>query len=246
MLLFLLMLAPLKEEISSLEMQIQTAPTSSLYFNLAKAHLKDQEVDRAFLAFLDALDQTERKEGLEMPKDALTAYFQGNLPIELKPDDLAHNFIASISLANQGHFDLFFDHFFAGYPYFKGSFLDFKIRGIIYLRLSQKAVEKREFYLTEAQKNLRKALALECNDASLYRSLILLAKDAKKEEDILFYLEKLAKSEAHFLRQDILFYVQEAMMLGRREIAEVVVEKGKQLYSYSRSIEAAEKILGSK
>ena len=237
------MISPLKEEIASLERSIEVSVSADLYYSLAKAHLKDQEQDRAFLSFLEALDASPKKEGLELPKEALDAYMVGKPPTEL--GDLATNFIVSISLANEGHFDLFFEHFFAAYPYFKGSFLDFKTRGILYLRLSKKATSKKQIYLNEAEKNLQSALELQPDDASIYRSLILLAKDAKKRGDVLGYLEKLKESDAHLLRTDVLFYVQEALALDRREIAEVIVEKGKQLYSYSRSIEAAEKLLGN-
>ena len=231
----MLTLAPIKLEISTIEKAIEAEASADLYFRLAKARLCDQEVDAAFLDFLQALDLTEEKTAWQLPKPLLQKYFIGEV-IE-KSDDPSANFLYAISLANRGDLLNFFEYYFDLYPHFKGSFLDYKTRGIIYLRLSQRAIYKKR-YQESAKICIEKALELEPKDGSLYRILMSLEGDHEA------LLEKLVQHEVYLHRSDILPFVQKALEFNRKEIAEVIVEKGQQLYSYSRSIEAAKQLLG--
>lgn len=215
---------------------------------MAQKSLKDQEQDRAFLYFLQALDATQKKEPLDLNRynEGLNFYLKGAKPheiVELEGEDLGLNFLVATAYANLGEFQKFFEMFYSAYPHFKGTFLDYKTRGILYLRLSQKNIERREEYIAKAEKNLRRALELNYNDGALYPILITIAKDAKKGEDVLCYLKKLSESEAMIQRSSILPYVQEAVDLGAHDVGSALVERARKLYSYSRSITAAEEIL---
>lgn len=233
--LLLFATAPIKLEIATIEKALATTPTADLYYRLALAQLNDQDPERAFISFLNALDMTESQELWDFPKQALQAYLLGE-PIAYS-EDLAINFFHAITLANRGEYAAFFTHFFAAYPHFKDTFLDYKTRATIYLRLSQKAYYK-DRYLNLAKEYLLRALELESCDISIYRNLLRL------EGDHRLYLEKLCQSDVQLQRGDILPFVQQALRIREREIAERIVEKAKQRYSYSRAIEEAEKLLG--
>lgn len=249
MFFLLLLTIPIKEEIKECEKELRVEPHPEIYYRLAQATLKDQEPDRAFLYFLQALDMTQKRPcTLDLKKfnEAFNRYLRGEKPSELTKlagDDPALNFLVATAFANLGDFQKFFELFFSAYPQFKGSFLDFKTRGIIYLRLSQRDIENRERYLKEATSYLERALALNSDDGALYRALILLAKDAKKEADVLSYLERLSKSEAMIGRDEIYPYVEECVTLGALDVAWKILERVKALYAYSRSIVAAEELL---
>jgi len=233
--LLLFATAPIKLEIATIEKALATAPTADLSYRLALALLTDQEQDRAFLAFLDALNATEPQESWDFPEEALNAYLLGHTVAH--SSDPSVNIFHAIALANRGEFAGFFTHFFTAYPHFKGTFLDFKTQATIYLRLSQRAYSK-ERYLQLAKECLIRALELEPRDSSIYRHLLHL------EGDHASYLEKLCQSDVQLQRGDILPFVQGALRCGCTEIAERIVEKAKQRYSYSRAIEEAEKLLG--
>lgn len=264
-----------KAEIEALQNNLKTAAAaekSRLHFQLAKALYFDQEVDKSFHHFLIALETVEplptpklEEEETLLYQEALNEYLLngGNDPMQLakemlakygkKADENRHflylNFLMSTAFANLGAYDSFFDRFYAAYPYLSDSFIAYKTQGILYLRLSQhgRSTAEKHSYQEKALHFLSLALERNPKDASLYKVLILLAKDASKEECndslVLSYLQKMVESGSHIPRGDVYLYVREAVALGEYELAQEIIDKARALYEFSRALSAAQDYL---
>lgn len=241
---------------------------SRLYFDLSLAYYSDQETDKAFENFLEALKlapsktllDTDEKEA-ELYQRALNDYLSqaGSDPIRVAKellDDygeiatqntsyISLNFLIATAYANLGKYEDFFERFYRGFPYLKETFLAYKIQGILYLRLSQhgKSAEERYAFQKEAFQYLTHALDRNPKDPSLYKVLIFLAKDEKKDGLILTYLRKMVEYQTHIPRSDIYLYVREAVAMGEIELGQKIVDQARALYDYSRSISAAQEYL---
>lgn len=241
---------------------------SALYYELALAFYQDQEVDQAFFHFLESLKgiptgaeyRLSEKESA-LYTEALEDYLARSVsdPIQAAQmllqkygeaaDQNRHfvylNFLMATAYANLGKYEDFFERFYKGYGYLHDSFLAYKTKGILYLRLSHhgKSAEERQLFQKEAFDCLTIALNRNSQDSSLYKVLIFLAKDEKKNALILSYLQKMVDNKVELPRSDIFFYVREAVLLGALELGQAIIDRGRTLYEYSRSITAAQEYL---
>lgn len=238
------------------------------FFHLACAYFEDQELDKAFLNFLQSLKYSPRHPPCSMTEpekklftDAYRTYVDrsssdpfktaGELlekyesQIKEHPDFLHMHFLLSTAYGNLGKYGLFFEHFFRGYPYLWDSYLAYKTQGILYLRLSQreKSLEGRVRLQKEAAQFLNLALQKEAKDASLYKILIALAKEEKNSSLILAYLQKMVREGVQIPRSDIFLYVKEAVALDEYELGQEMIDHGRCLYEVSRVLTAAQEYL---
>ena len=268
--LFLLAASPLKEEIATYEKELKRDQSrGETHYKLALAYYQDQEVDRAFHHFLAALKTTPlcrlvpkmSPEEKKVYEEALADYASGggSDPVRVarhmieKYGERADghrewihlNFLMATAHANLGVYDSFFERFYAAYPYLGETFLAYKTRGILYLRLSQHShsSEERLAYQKEAFHYLTLALDRNLKDAGLYKVLIFLAKDEKNEALVLTYLQKMVEHEAHIARGDIYTYVREAVALGEVSLAQQIVDLARAHYDFSRALSAAQEYL---
>ena len=121
---------------------------------LALAYYRDQEDEKAFKTYLDALDlaprltpTAESPEEKQLYDEALELYLQNTGPaahdaantirekysgiLALHPDYYHLNFIVAAAFANLGMFDEFFDKFYRSYQYFPDSFMAYKTKAIL-------------------------------------------------------------------------------------------------------------------
>ncbi|MCB1180814.1 MAG: hypothetical protein KDK55_02160 [Chlamydiia bacterium] len=240
-----------------------------LYRDLAEAHYHDQELIRGYKAFLQALQCTSLsheapamcEEEKKIYEEALLLYREegGGNPIclskklcdhyaligEEHPEYIHLNFLLSTAYANLGMYDRFFKEFYKGYPYFKETSLACKTQGILLIRLAQTSglEEERVELRKEGIFKLERAVELDPNDSSLYKVLIYLAKEDKREACLIGYLEEVCRRRVKLSREEIYPYVKEAIFLHQPVLAEDLIDLWQTWYPYSRSIEAARKFL---
>lgn len=262
----------LKERIAEKEAALRTVVSegekSELFYQLSIAYYQDQEIEKAFGHFLEALKFSQKKRLPKWDKKEFVLYTQalddylahaGHNPIEeantlierygetanQNPHYLHLNFLIATAYANLGKYDCFFEKFFRGYPFLQETFLAYKTRGVLYLRLAQHSrfPEERRKLKQEAFQCLTTALQLGPKDASLYKILIGLAKDEGNNELILCYLQKVTGSKTMIPRSDIYFYVREAAALKEFDLGQKVIDQAKEHYDYSRALLEAQDYL---
>lgn len=241
---------------------------AKIYYELAQEYFADQELDQAFQYFLLSLDATPfqgmptlTQEEKEIYEAALADYLEGvgsdpvrfaNRMLE-KYGEIAEehegwiflNFLLASSYANLGHFEEFFHRFYRAYPFLGETFLAYKTKGILYLRLAQhgRDPEERCAYRQEALACLAKALNSNPKDSSLYKVLIFLAKDEKNDILVLNYLRKIVENKVQMARGDIYPYVQEAVKQGEYELGQRIIDLASDHFAYSRALIAAQEYL---
>ena len=256
---------------SALILATSEAEKSRLLYELALAYFQDQETEKAFLHFLEALKWVEAKTPPPMDftesslyNRALDLYLSGESAdptlrakellesygecAAQNPHYLHLNFLVATAFANLGRYGEFFERFYKGYAYLQQSFLAYKTRGILCVRLSQhcKSSDLRCILRGEAMHYLTHALNLKPNDPSLYRTLVFLAKDEKNEEMILTYLQRLIENQVGIARGDICLYVKEAVALGDYKLGQALIDLAKRFYEYSRALSCAQEYLNQK
>lgn len=240
-----------------------------LHYHLAKAFFFDQELEQAFIHFIKALEihPIERKypllseEEKNVYEQAFLLYLAGigkdpmmgskKLLEEFEtiqhdhPGYLHLEFLLSTAYANLEKYDLFFERFFSGYPYFADTYLAYKTKGILHLKLSQLSSNEsiRKESKQAAKRELEQALVKNPQDSSLYKILLFLAKEKKEEENMLSYLQQILLYEVAIPRGDIFFYVQESIALEQFQLAQQLIDLTKKYYPYSRAIALAQELL---
>lgn len=255
---------PIKEEIALFQQQLISVPSNrekaQAHYQMAILNARDQELDKAFTHFLYALKMVPLQESHSLEDCTFQAAFSDYLTGAIRePKEVALelikkyagiespplSFLLATAYANLENYELFFDLFYQGFPLYGESYLAHKTRGIIYLRLSQHALtfEERQALKKEAAYYLTKALEKNVPDASLYKLLIFLAKDEKKDSLILTYLQKMVEEKVVMARGDICFYIEEAVRLGDSDLGQRMIALARSQYTMSRAIELAQEFL---
>jgi tetratricopeptide (TPR) repeat protein len=254
----------LAEKQKALSIAVSDQEKSTLNFELATLFYKDQEIDKAFIHFLEALkwlpkEAVSSKEEKDVEyQTALADYLAqaGKDPIDaaemlLKKygtcaeNKKALNFLLATAYGNLGQYETFFVRFYQGYPYFYDTFLTHKTQGILYMRLFHhgKTTEEREYYEQMACQHLNLALQRNPLDASLYKIMIFHAKKEKNNTLVYDYMKKMVKHKVVASRSDILFYVQEAVALRDFTLGQSIIDIAKSHYEYSRALATAQEYL---
>jgi len=275
--LFFLLIVPisadegLKKNIEKMHRALADLPSEKqgqLYLELAVAYYRDQEIDRAFAYFLEALKRQAKAPHLEMDQEeakhyqhALEDYLlrAGTEPVpaaeellnkygslaDENPQFIQLNFLIATAYANLGKYEDFFEKFYRGYPFLYDSFLAYKTQGILYLRLSHRSTipEERIAFQKEAIHYLNLALERNAQDPGLYKVLLFLAKDEKNASLVLSYLQNIVRNQVVLPRNDIYLYVKEAVALGDFVLGQEMIDQAKAHYAYSRAISAAQDYL---
>lgn len=235
---------------------------------LALVYYRDQEDEKAFKTYLDALAATKplkappvSDEEKKLYDQALKLYLDhggfsaretaGKIRSEYSPVLALHpnyyllNFIVSSAYANLGMFDEFFERFYVSYQYYPDSYMAYKTKAILHLKLYDRAVSQKD---KEVQRNAifeNAKLASEKNeqDASLYRIMINFANESEKNAVAVKSLKKIIADNIVVPRTDILFYVKAAMAAKQPELAQQFVDKAKTWYEYSKMLQAAQEMI---
>lgn len=240
--------------------------------HLAITYLKDQEQEKAFKIFLEALEQPIDKQELSNLHEEENNIYQTALKIYLKdgglvPDETAHTIISqfssvyeknghfhllglilAINYANLNQFDLFFDQFYNSYIHYPTHFLVYKTKAALHIKLYERAKteDQREEHRSHILNNVQKASELEPSDTSLYRMILGFTPDASKPAVLSSCLNKIIDKNIVVSRIDIPYYAEMAMAFDLNELAQKFLDKAQEWYGYSRVITVAQQRLNEK
>ena len=251
-----------KEEV---ELSSQTDKSLKLK-ELALLYLKDQDQEKAFASFLAALDTAPKgKEGgsedVALYEKAFNIYMDpsNNSPqitaqkllemlkpaVEQHPNQLILHYFIAIAYANQNRFDDFFNHFYTAYTFNPDHYLAYKTKAVLHIKLLERTrgEEDRSRQKREIKRQLEEALKREPRDVTIYRLLISFSPKEEKEEQVRRSLNKIIHDNIMVPRSDLMFYVQEAIDSGERNLAADLLQKSREWYPESRLVREAQTYL---
>lgn len=245
--------ADYKEAIQELQKQLSSSPKSDLYLALATIYLKDQQEEQALASFAQALKtakpvkKTPSSAELNLFKELLPIYLQQKEMIEERlttvlknhPDYLYVQFLSAAINANKRKFETFFTSFYRSYMAYPDCYMAYKSQGVLASLLLQRAreVEQKALWRKEALYYFRLACKEMPQDTGLYKMLICTAGPEEKKETVTFAIETIITTDTAIPRAEIPFYVQEALQIGNKDLAEKLVKKATSWYQYSRIIQ---------
>lgn len=237
---------------------------SESYLEKAKIHILDQEIEKGIESFLLALDHAEVQEDHRPTQQELDAYqtclelyldhpgaaaaeasieiHQSYLPLAALHPEYHHlNFILALAYANQQEFDLFFSRFYQSYLHQPDHFLAHKTKALLNHRLFQRAKTPTERNALRRQvfAHAWEALKRCQKDSTLYRLCVDFCEPVEKHRVVSCCLQHLVDSRVKVPRNDIFFYVEEGIQIGRRDLVIQVVESLEKFYPNSRTLIAA-------
>lgn len=238
---------------------------------LAMVYYKDQEQEKAFETFLNALEHADAEKSKKISVDESRVYDQAlKIYIDhagLTPDETAQKlfeefgpvyekhpeyhhlgYILSVGYANLGQYDKFFEEFYKSYLNDPNHFLGYKAKAAMHIKLFDRAktdaqrAEQRRLIITNAEQ----AAALEPHDSSLYRMILGFTPEDSKGAVLSTYLNKIIDQNIVIARIDIPYYIELAIAFDQIDLAQKFLDKAKSWYAYSRVIAAAQQRLDEK
>lgn len=233
---------------------------------LAHLYLKDQDQEKAFYTFLQALEYvpacTEQSSGdpalyqaafdlyidpsNESPQDKAKKLIALLKPaLQSNPKDFLLYYFVAIADANLNKFDEFFDDFFLAFTHFPEHYLAFKTKAVLHIKLLERTrgEEERNIQRRVIGRHFEEALKREPRDVTIYRLLISFSPKEEKEEQVRRSLNKIIGGNIMVPRSDLIFYVQEAVDSGERELAARFIHLAREWYPQSRLLESAQDYL---
>jgi hypothetical protein len=236
--------------------------------NVAITYLKNQEEDKAFRVFLEALNTHSPQESFiityeeeELYKKALENYLdrseydkkelskkiqkEFSYILSEHPEYHLLGFFFAIADANLENYEHFFKRFYESFLKYPDHFLVFKTKAIIHYKLFEKASteDERSIQSILIYKNALEALNRYSKDHSLSKLAIAFAPEEKKTTIIRDCLNKILMDNIILPRADISFYLQHAISSDNDDLAEQLINRAQSWYQYSRTIDAAKKVL---
>lgn len=253
---------------------LNTASDEDISFaktQLAMAYYKDQEHEKAFEIFLEALEQTKVNEPARLSEEESQAYAlalkiyvdHAGLTPEETAQKIAHEFkatfeknpnfyhlgyILAMGYANLGRYDHFFNTFYQSYRNDPKHFLAFKAKAALHVKLFERAKteEQRQKERRLIINNAEQAAALQPADSSLYRMILGFTPDDSKAAVLSMYLNKIIDQNIVISRIDIPYYAEIAIAFEQYALAQKFLDKAKEWYAYSRVITVAQQRLNDR
>lgn len=241
---------------------------NALKVQLAVAYYKDQEWDKAFRVFLDVLGEVPLKhkpvlmteEENTIYEMALKVYLDGsNSPQEnarriiqqfspvlsSHPEFYQLGFIVAAAYGNLDQYDQFFQTFYPSYLSFPHHFLAFKTKANLLIKLYERepAGPEKEKEKEWIFANLSDAIRAYPMDISLYKMVVVFAPEKEKTTVLADNLNKILRSNMIIPRGEVIYFIQQATERQQYSIAQKLIDRAKEWYPRSRSIEAAEQNL---
>lgn len=256
----------LKLSIEELE---KAQPSASVYLNLARSYLSDQEEEKAFKTFLKALE-LEKTESYPMADEEAKLYDEAmKLYLNTRPEeseqisyqiiekygpiladhpDYRHlSYVVASSYANLKLYDPFFILFARAHQADPNHFLAYKALACIHIKLLERAKteEDRNIERKLVIDNLEKAQKANPNDFNLYRMEILFSPIHNRNERIKRILNKILALPMIPSRSDALFFIELAYETKDKELANKMVDKALSSFPGSRVIQQLRKQHGN-
>lgn len=261
-----------KASISDLQIQLKEASQdkkSEITIQLAKAYVQDQNLEMAFLAYLDALknapklptptisqeEQAHYDAGLEVyldhnggsnAQEIAKKILETYKPVLAQhPDNHLLPFLVAAAYANEGSYQEFMETFYKAYQRFPDHYMAYKTKAVLHIKLAERMrsplerEQQRHSVVLEAEK------AIERNekDAGLYKLVMLFASDDQKPRLVTHYLNKIIEHPMIIARSDVAFFVRQAVEVKNYELAQRFIDKAQERFDYSRVVLAAQQYL---
>jgi hypothetical protein len=228
---------------------------------LAQAYWQDQNQEKAYKVFLEAILTSQPKADTDNPDEepvyqkALALYLNQPpeeakttaeaLRREFGPALKAHpewsrlRLLYALAEANTQDTEAFFEDFYAAYPYTSSHFLTYKTLAILHIKLFERAKEDadREGERCEIRKWIAKAQTAYPADFSLYRMEIAYAPPSEKDKVKEEVLNKILRLSIIPPRRDILYFLRLAKECGTSELFDQWLKKAMEWVPGSRSIQ---------
>jgi tetratricopeptide (TPR) repeat protein len=235
----------------------------------AIAHMRDQDLERGFQVFLDALEDlkdqpapsvSEEEKGLYekalkiyesreshcFPKEnALKIYQEFKQIADSRKEYYLLNLVMGTAYANLGRFEEFFNVFYRSYPYYKDHYLSYKIRAIVHIKLFERArtLQEREGQGQLVYTHILKAIEKNPSDLGLYKIAILFAPDTHKQQAVELAMHRFVDENVAVPRGDVYFFAYHAVSAGLLGRAQKFVDQSRAQYQYSRAIDEAQEYI---
>ncbi len=232
---------------------------------LAIRYAQEQELERAFCTFLQALDETAAQPPPQLTEAEKVLYEEaqklylsessskakqvaarlrqeyGNA-LALHPDYYRLQYLLALAYANSGDFEEFFARFYPSYRHLPNHYLADKTRALLDLKLMlwAKTPEEKARYRQRIYQSALKGLAQYQGDYGLYKMAIAFAPSEKKAEVTATSLNNMLAAPMILPREEFLFFIKEAAETGRMDLAQRLLEQAKSRYGEGRAIRAAE------
>lgn len=229
---------------------------------LAKALWQDQDQERAFRLFLETVEEelikvTSSPMGTEESNyyDEALALYLNQRPEEAKavgkiinqkfgPLTKIHQdwprlgYVVALAQANVGDYENFFDLFFRCYRQEPKHFLAMKTRGILHIKLMERAKTQgdREWQRKLALDLFAQAEALYPSDLNLYKMEIIYSPPDVKAATVTRILNKILTLTIIPSRVDTVYFVRLALASSSEELASRWLEKAQLWYPDSRTL----------
>lgn len=262
----------LKKSIDVYKAQAQTVvpdQKGALNFKLAIAYLQDQDQEKAFQSFVEALELTRSRAapqasaeesqlyeqglaiyldhtGTSSPKEtALKIYQNYKQAAEGHPDFYLLNLLMATAYANLGRFEEFFNAFYRSYPYYTEHYLTYKTKAVLHIKLYERArvLEDRDAQKKLVVANIEKAIDKNPQDTGLYKIAFLFSDNDKKSRVVAAYLNKIIDEGLIVPRNDVPIFVHEAIEERHMDLAQKFVDKSREWYQYSRAVNEAQELI---
>ncbi len=239
---------------------------------LAESYYKDQDHEKAYSTFLEALSalpapkapETPSKEDQALYEEALKIYLDPTERdpqmtalklhdqyagiLRLHPNYYLLGYVVAVSYANMNEMDKFFDIFYNSYQHMPNQYLAYKSIAILHWKLFErgKGVEEKEKQRAAVLSALESAKQLYPQDASLYRLQISFAAPKDREDVLKRNLKEMVDRSIVIPRADLSIYFDQLFAYGEVELARELLVKARGWYPYSRTLDAAKEILEEK
>lgn len=239
------------------------------YKLLAESYYKDQEHEKAYIAFFSALENTPppkspyqpSPEDQKMYGEALSIYLEpsqrdpGAVALQLRdlyagivrlhPDYLELGYMVAASYANLGEMERFFDLFHHSYQKLPDHYLSYKSQAILHVKLMERArtSEEKDRQRSLVLRDLQLAKERYPKDTSIYRMQIAFANPDDREMILKRNLKEIIDQSIVIPRVDLSFYFDQLFAYRERELALELLNKARGWYPYSRTLDSVHQLL---
>jgi len=236
---------------------------------LVIAYYKDQDHEKSFNVFLEALADAAENKNINSLSDVALADYRHALNIYLedaglKPkmtaakilekfsdryekhkDNYGLGFLIAIAYANLEQYDYFFETFYRAYILCPTHYLVYKTKAALHVKLFERATSEsqRSEHSAYIIQYAKQALTKQPHDTTLYRLIINFTPAQCKSECLNEYINRIIDQNIVVARHDIQYYNDLAITFLKFDLAQRFLDKARMWYSYSRVINEAQEYL---
>lgn len=248
-----------KAAIEEIKALIAKKPTAEFYLNLAVLQLQDQQEEEAFKTYLLCLENTAAKQNTmssaEKAKfdELLALYFANSEELQSKvaatlksnPNYLQCQFFLASQAANERRYEPFFYLFYQSYCQYPDCHMAHKTKGVIASLILQRArsLEEKDLWRNRALTSLNRAMNICPEDIGLHRMYMFTASDKERKEAVQKVFALVLDKNIQIPRTEIPLYIQYALAVDELNRAELLLDKAKTWYEYSRIIQQMQELI---